>query len=213
VDILKLQSKILIWVYKICAIVISVILSIILIFGVQSINDKVFLSIFMGLIALLCIIGRVIEIKHYVVFRDQNVVVKNRLKTHEILLKDLRKIEVYEPVQEDSRYLSMYKNKLIFITDDQKITFVYYTFRKSILKKEITDSFGNKYIGKLISKKTDDQYLIIYEFVGSVLLSLISLVGIVVFSINYTGYLYLSIVVLMIGVYLSYRYYSKLKQK
>jgi hypothetical protein len=167
----------------------------------------------MGLIALLCIIGRVIEIKHYVVFRDQNVVVKNRLKTHEILLKDLRKIEVYEPVQEDSRYLSMYKNKLIFITDDQKITFVYYTFRKSILKKEITDSFGNKYIGKLISKKTDDQYLIIYEFVGSVLLSLISLVGIVVFSINYTGYLYLSIVVLMIGVYLSYRYYSKLKQK
>jgi len=213
VIILKLQSKLLIKVYLICAIGLSFILSMILIFGVQSRNDKIILTIFFGSIVLLCAIGMIIEIRHYVIFKEQSIVIKNRHKSYEILLKDLSKIEIFEPVWEDSRFLSMYKNKLFFITDDFKIKFIYYTFCKILLKREINNSFGNNYMGKLFSKKVDNKYLKIYELVGSVILSLISIIGIVTFSINYSGYLYLSIAVLMVGIYLSYKYFSQLKHK
>lgn len=213
VIILKLQSKLLIKAYLLCAIGLSLIMSMILIFGVQSRDDKLYIFIFMGSVSLLCVVGMILEIKHYIYFYDQRIVIKNRLKSYEILLADVRKIEIFEPVWENARYLSMYKNKIILITDDVNIKFVYYTFRKILLKNEIKNLFGTNYMGKLISKKADEKNRIIYEFVGSALLSLFSLVGIITFSIEYSWYLYLSIAIFLVGGYLSYRYFSKLMKK
>lgn len=95
---MKLQSKILIKVYMICALVISLILSLILIFGTQSRVDKLYLFIFMGSLSLFCIVSMIMEIRHYVILGEQNVVIRNRLKSYVILLRDLKKIEIFEPV-------------------------------------------------------------------------------------------------------------------
>ncbi len=209
---MKLQSKILIKVYMICALVISLILSLILIFGTQSRVDKLYLFIFMGSLSLFCIVSMIMEIRHYVILGEQNVVIRNRLKSYVILLRDLKKIEIFEPVWENSRYLSMYKNKLVFIIDNIKVKFVFYSFHKTLLKNDIRNSLGNNYIGLLISKKEDKNHKIIYEFVGSIILSLISIVGIVMFIIDYSWYLYLCLAIFALGVYLSCMYYSKINK-
>lgn len=213
VKLMKLQSRIIIRIYLICAVVLLLLAAIIITIGEQTSKDKIYILILFGSIALFCFFGMIFEIKHYVIFKNQSVIVKNRFKVDEILLKDLQKIEIYEPIQEDSRYLSIYNNKIIFKTVEKTIKFVFYTFHRKDIKKELSNIFNKNYIGKVINKKSDRKNQVLYELIACIIISIISVIGIIFFSINYSWYLFLCIGMFLLGGGLSYYYYLKLKRK
>ncbi len=210
---MKLQSKIIIRVYLICAVFLLFLSAIILIIGKQKSEDKVFIFLLFSSISLLCLLGMFLEIKHYVIFKNKSVIIKNRLRSAELLVGDLKKIEIYEPTQEESRYLSVYQNILVFKTYEQTIKFVFYTFRRMDITKELKDICYKNYSSIVVHKKSNRKNQEIYEFIACIIISAVSFLGIIFFSINYSWHIFLSIGLLILGLGLTYHYYLRLKGK
>ena len=211
-DTVKLQSRTVIKVFLILIIISTLMSLIMMILGEQPIGERFLISLIILIPALISFVCIIVEINNYIIINETNVVIKKSFRKYDLQLSKIQKIEIYDSIFDRYNPYIGYKNKLVFTYNNMDIKFVYYSKNHLELKKDFKKVFNNGYTGTWKSSKFNDSYHNIIEFISFILITIISIVAIILTIIDYSWYLYVSIALLLFGVYMSFKYYKKLKK-
>jgi len=165
-------------------------------------DDKVYILILFFSLFLFSMISLIFELNHYIIMNDNGIILKNYFKRHIIHINDIYRIELYKPIS--TKY--PISNLIIFILKD-----------KSIIRFKYLGSPNNDYVKHMKSvvgkeiikfKGVPKNYLFV-ELIASIVLTILSLVGIIYNIFDFSNYIFLSAALFILSIFGIIYYYKK----